>query len=242
MQTANPNDEADDTRSRLIEAASAIFAERGYQSATTREICIQARANAAAVNYHFGDKLGLYKAALKSVISRKDSSVERLALSAMAPELALRAFIQAMFDHIAGSDFVDQYTRIMAHELSEPTPGLALVVDQIIAPRAKLLSGIVARLTEGSVDSLATRLAAHSIMAQVVHYVHSRPVIQILWPKWQINAAARRGIIDHVTNFSLAGLQEMARAKRAKKKKKASAGLKPLTEPGTDCDEICRER
>jgi TetR/AcrR family transcriptional regulator, regulator of cefoperazone and chloramphenicol sensitivity len=215
LQTDNPKDDADDTRSRLIEAASAIFAERGYQSATTREICIQARANAAAVNYHFGDKLGLYKAALESVIARQEPGVEQLALAAMPAEAALRACIQAMFDNLGGRDSMDLYTRLMAHELSEPTPGLTLVVDQIIAPRAKLLSGIVARLTKGSAGSLSTRLAAHSIMAQVVHYMHARPVMKILWPRWQLNAAARRQIIEHVTNFSLAGLKDMARHQRA---------------------------
>ncbi len=220
MQTAGTKYDADGTRARLIEAASAIFAERGYQAATTREICVQAGANAAAVNYHFGDKLGLYKASLKSVIARQDSGVEKLALSAMPAKLALRAFIQAMFDNLVGCDSVDQYTRLMAHELSEPTPGLALVVNQIIAPRAKLLSSIVARLTHGSPNSLATRLAAHSIMAQVVHYMHARPVIKILWPKWDLNSAARQEIVNHVTDFSLAGLKELARATRASRGKR----------------------
>ena len=217
MQTPSSKQDGDDTRSRLIDAASAIFAERGYQSATTREICIHARANAAAVNYHFGDKLGLYKAALESVIARQDTGVESLMLSSMPAERALQAFIQAMFDNLGGCNAVDQYTRLMAHELSEPTPGLALVVKKIIAPRARLLSGIVARLTGGSPKSLQTRLAAHSIMAQVVHYVHARPVIQILWPRWQMNVAARQQIVHHVTSFSLAGLRQMARVPRAKR-------------------------
>jgi AcrR family transcriptional regulator len=216
LQTPSSKD-GDDTRSRLIEAASAIFAERGYQAATTREICIRARANAAAVNYHFGDKLGLYKAALKSVIGREELAVERLALLAMPADRALRCFIQAMFENLSGRDAADQYTRLMAHELSEPTPGLALVVDQLIAPRARLLSEIVARVTAGSARSLATRLAAHSIMAQIVHYMHARPVIKILWPTWRINAAARRRIIDHVTTFSLAGLRGVAGAHRPRR-------------------------
>jgi AcrR family transcriptional regulator len=213
-----------DTHSRLIEAASAIFAERGYQAATTREICVRAHANAAAVNYHFGDKLGLYKAALKSVIERQDAGVEENALSAMPAERAMRVFIRAMFDSLSGSEAVNQYTRIMAHELSEPTPGLALVVDQIIAPRARLLIGIVARLTAGSPRSLSTRLAAHSIMAQVVHYLHARPVIKILWPKWRLNAAARRQIVDHVSDFCLAGLKDMARVQRDRKRLRTKPG------------------
>ena len=228
LQIAKTNQDADDTRSRLIEAAAAIFAERGYQAATTREICVRARANAAAVNYHFGDKLGLYKAVLKSVIGRcQESGVETYALSAMAPQLALRSFIEAMFDNLGAADAEDQYTqytRLMVHELSDPTPGLALVVSQIISPRARLLTGIVARLTAGSATSLATRLAAHSIMAQIVHYMHARPVIRLLWPKWRLNAAARGQIVDHITNFSLAGLKEVARARRARRGRGTKAG------------------
>jgi AcrR family transcriptional regulator len=221
LQKEKSSDDADDTRTRLIESAAAIFALRGYQATTTREICIRAHANPAAVNYHFGDKLGLYKAALKSVIALcQESGVEMQALSSMPPEQALHSFIEAMFDNLGAPDAEDHYThytRLMAHELSDPTPGLTLVVKQIIAPRARLLSRIVARLTGDSENSLATRLAAHSIMAQVVHYVHARPVIKILWPKWRLNADARRQMVDHVARFSLAGLEAMARGRRPRK-------------------------
>ena len=50
----------DDTRHRLIESAGKVFAEKGFPSATVREICQLADANIAAVNYHFGDKEKLY--------------------------------------------------------------------------------------------------------------------------------------------------------------------------------------
>ena len=56
----------DETRHKLIEAAGEIFAEAGYQNATVREICARAGANVAAVNYHFGDKMGLYTELLKT--------------------------------------------------------------------------------------------------------------------------------------------------------------------------------
>jgi len=212
LQNATPADHPDGTRSRLIEAGAAIFARFGYQAATTRQICIRARANAAAVNYHFGDKLGLYKAVLRSFIGQQEAQVEERKLAAMKPELALRSFIHAMFESLAGPDAADQYMRVMAHEITEPTPGLAMVVDQIIGPRTRLLCGIVARLTHKPARSLQTRLAAHSIMAQIVHYMHARPVIKLLWPRWRMGAAAQRQIVDYVTSFSLAGLRGAAKS------------------------------
>ena len=51
---------SDPTRDKLLDVAGRIFADRGYHAATIREICVAAGANIAAVNYHFGDKLGLY--------------------------------------------------------------------------------------------------------------------------------------------------------------------------------------
>ncbi len=203
--------DSDDTRSRLIEAAAAIFAKCGYQAATTRQICIRAKANAAAVNYHFGDKLGLYKAVLKSFIGRQEVHVEERKFAAMEPELALRHFIHAMFESLVGPHAEDQYARVMAHEIVEPTEGLALVVEQIIGPRSRLLCDIVARLTHTSPRSLHARLAAHGIMAQIVHYMHARPVIKLLWPRWRMSEAAQRQIVEYVTSFSLAGVRGAAK-------------------------------
>ena len=48
------------TKDRLLAAASAVFADKGYREATVAEICKAADANIAAVNYHFGNKGALY--------------------------------------------------------------------------------------------------------------------------------------------------------------------------------------
>ena len=50
----------DDTKTRLLEAAGEEFAEKGFEGATIRAIIEKAKANIAAVNYHFGDKERLY--------------------------------------------------------------------------------------------------------------------------------------------------------------------------------------
>lgn len=52
----------DATRKRLLEAARHLFSERGFAAVTVRDITRAARTNVAAINYHFGGKLGLYEA------------------------------------------------------------------------------------------------------------------------------------------------------------------------------------
>lgn len=53
-----------DTRQAIIEAATALFSERGYRGASVRDICRRAGASSNAINYHFGSKELLYKAVL----------------------------------------------------------------------------------------------------------------------------------------------------------------------------------
>jgi len=58
-----------ETRARLLDAARRLFAERGFEDVTVREICREAGANLALVNYYFGDKLGLYLEVVNQAIA-----------------------------------------------------------------------------------------------------------------------------------------------------------------------------
>src|ERR1700754_2298391 len=52
----------DETRLRIIEAAIELFGERGFESASTREIAARAGVNAPALQYYFENKEGVYRA------------------------------------------------------------------------------------------------------------------------------------------------------------------------------------
>ena len=67
------------TRERLVEAASELFAERGYVGASVRDICNLARANPGAISYHFGGKRQLYRSVLRNAAAK-------LALAGAPPE------------------------------------------------------------------------------------------------------------------------------------------------------------
>jgi AcrR family transcriptional regulator len=52
-------------RERLIRAAESLFAERGLDAVSLREILAAAEVgNSSAVQYHFGDRSGLVRAVL----------------------------------------------------------------------------------------------------------------------------------------------------------------------------------
>ncbi len=47
---------SEETKRKIISAANALFAEKGFEAVSLREITALAGANVAAVNYHFGNK------------------------------------------------------------------------------------------------------------------------------------------------------------------------------------------
>lgn len=89
---------AQDTRARLLEAAEALFAERGVAASKLRDITRRAEANIAAVNYHFGSKLGLLQALCTLRLRHlNEERLEQLATADDEPpalEAILRAYIE----------------------------------------------------------------------------------------------------------------------------------------------------
>ena len=53
-----------DTKTKILNAAEQLFAERGYADTSLRLITSQAEVNLASVNYHFGSKKELIQAVL----------------------------------------------------------------------------------------------------------------------------------------------------------------------------------
>jgi AcrR family transcriptional regulator len=205
----------DPTRAKLLDAAGEVFAEHGFRNATVREICARANANVAAVNYHFGDKVGLYLEVLRETLTvvQTDSLQEALTQSETAPQ-ALRLFITAVLGRIFGKGEQSLRTRIMVHELAQPSLALTHVVEEVIRPNYDKLRHLVGKILGRSPDDDATRLCTHSVIGQIVHYIHARPVISILWPDLKMTPERIEQVANHIADFSLCSLQALAKKKK----------------------------
>ncbi|MBF9647544.1 TetR family transcriptional regulator, partial [Streptococcus pseudopneumoniae] len=52
--------DGEQSRERLLRVALALFAQKGFEKTSTREIAEAAHTNIASISYYFGDKAGLY--------------------------------------------------------------------------------------------------------------------------------------------------------------------------------------
>ncbi|HEX4769318.1 MAG TPA: CerR family C-terminal domain-containing protein [Bryobacteraceae bacterium] len=223
----------DETRSKLLRAAFAVFTEGGYHGSTIREICKRANVNIALVNYHFGDKLELYTEVLRYTM--KDPTQIRgftdLLAQDLEPELILRQFIRLMMNRIMQRrEQGHLQMQLILHELARPTPAIARVVDESIKPLHQQLRSLLAQILGLSPDDDKTRLCAQSIVGQVIHYAHHAPVLARLWPELKMTPTQMDMVASHIADFSLAYLRAFRsehsgeRVERKEKKSGRSSG------------------
>ncbi len=72
-------------KARLIAAASALFAERGFHGTKARDIAARAGVNLAASNYRYGSKKDLYLEVLRAQFAEFRSLLARPSGTAFAP-------------------------------------------------------------------------------------------------------------------------------------------------------------
>ncbi len=64
------------TKNRILDAAEKLFADKGFNGTSLREITSQAEVNLAAVNYHFGSKKELIKAVMSRYMNELSPRLE----------------------------------------------------------------------------------------------------------------------------------------------------------------------
>ena len=210
----------DATEVRILEAAGHVFSETGFQAAKVRDICARAGVNLAAVNYHFGDKLGLYNEVLRYAMCAAGAAQFDPALPGSTPESKLRAFVLGLLQHMFGEDRPTWPVRVLTHELAQPTPALDGLVEQIMRPRHDAIRALVAGVIGRPMDDRQTRLCAQSIMGQISSYAHGREVLKRLWPDLQFTPETLDEIAGHIASFSYAALESFARRNAAAKPKR----------------------
>jgi TetR/AcrR family transcriptional regulator, regulator of cefoperazone and chloramphenicol sensitivity len=201
-----------ETRERLLQAAERLFAKRGFKAVTVREICHAARANVAAVNYHFGDKLGLYREVMRiaSRAMRDATEAARAAGEGKPADEQLRVYVAIFLRRLLtpGSESIHQ---LINREISDPTPALDDLVEEGVRPRIDYLSGVVGRLIGCAPTDQRVLRCVVSVQAQSVMFGRPNPVTERLgfastFTPAQIDEAAR-----HIAEFSLAGIRAVAR-------------------------------
>jgi AcrR family transcriptional regulator len=198
------------TREQLLEAASEVFARRGFDRATGKEICKKARANGAAINYHFGGMDGLYVAVIRDAHNRL-ATVEELSAAvegAHDPKEKLRAVMNLFAQAITGPLKSSRFFRVLGREILHPSPALKKLDETLRLPKARIVKKIVADVLGVRESHPAVAHASISVMAPCLMMLIAEPVsIKRIFPNIKIAGGDSKALADHLTRFALAGLK-----------------------------------
>ena len=207
-----------DTRKRLIGAASALFAERGFHGTKARDIAARAGVNLAAGNYHYGSKKELYLEVLRAEFAETRALLKRRGAVRPATELGrlsrqqvvglLRARARVMLDMLIGPP-AGVHGTLMLREMADPSEALPVIVEEFIRPMKQEIEDIVAHLAPGLARRDVER-CAFSIVAQALFYRFTMPATLKMWGLRQYPRGLGRQLAEHITEFSLGGLERLA--------------------------------
>jgi AcrR family transcriptional regulator len=202
-----------ETRERLLRTGERLFAERGFKRVTIREVCRGARANVAAVNYHFGNKLGLYREVVQVAIDalRATTDAAKEAADGCPAEEKLRRFVQVYVRRLLATTPDDWIHRLINREIADPTTAIDAIVDQGIRPRLDYLTEVVAELMDRELSDPRVIRSVVSLQAQSVAYLPN-PLAERLGLKPKLTPAEIDQVAHHIVEFSLAGIRAIARS------------------------------
>lgn len=127
------------TAQRLLDAAEALFGELGYEGTSLRVVTDRARANIAAVNYHYGSKERLLHAVVARVMAPVNAERDRrlTALYGATPKPTVEQIVRAF---VEPADLTERYpdrpgmARFIATVLLDPSPNIRQVFANEVDP------------------------------------------------------------------------------------------------------------
>ena len=211
-------------RELILEAAGREFAAKGLHGATSRQICMDAGVNLAAVNYHFGGIDALYLATLIEAHRRVLGAglLDPEELARLEPTEKLKVVLRQMLGRLALPISGSWEMRLVSLELAAPTFAHEDFVAKAIEPQRRLLKAIIGEfLDRPPEDPLVSRCLLTAIAPGVTLSVINRQAIEASLPDLSDSEGMQR-LVDHVERFVLAGLERIrddAVADRATHKK-----------------------
>lgn len=214
------------SRQRLLLAALRLFAEKGFANTSTREIAAAAQANVAAISYYFGDKSGLYRAAVTEPMGSVRDDIRLFDDPSMGLREALSGLYQGFFMPLQQGEDVRLCTRLHMREMTEPTGLWAEEIDNGIRPYQAALVQVLSRhLSLSEVDDDLHRLS-FAIVSQGVFLYFGRDVIQAIRPQLLDTGPAMDTWADRMVDNALA-MVEAERQRRSLSREPAAAHTQP---------------
>lgn len=200
-------------RERLLRSALLLFARQGFAKTSTRELAEHAGVNVASISYYFGDKAGLYRAALFEPLDTPQHDASRISQAGHTLSQALASLYAAFVEPLRQGDTARLCMQLHLREMLEPTGLCAAMAVHRFAPMHEALLHVLCRhFGLARVDDELRRLALCLIGLGIQLHI-GRDLIDELAPRLNADADALDRWSTQLLGYALA-MVEAERARR----------------------------
>jgi AcrR family transcriptional regulator len=208
MQTIKPEHV---TRTRILDAAEALFMQHGFEGTSMRQLTSRAGVNLAAVNYHFGSKDALIQAVFRRRLDPMNTAriAELAKLEAggsLSPETIIRAFVGPSLRLVEDAKGGGRnFTRLLGRTYTEPSKTLRALIGQMYAPTMERYKTALERaLPQMPKDELVWRM--HFMFGTLAYTLAATDTVQLIAGCKPEDRYDAQLLEERLTAFLLAGL------------------------------------
>jgi len=195
-------------RDLILDAAERLFATRGYDGTTIKEIGAATGLNPALLYYYFAGKDELYRAVLHRAVGALVTTGSAAIEAAVAPAAAIRALVATQAEFVLGHPHV---SRLFVREMIDHDARRAEAV--ILELAAGLFQRLCEVIEQGQRSGefrtdVEPRFAAVSTISQVVYFTLARPAVGIFFGRGAggITDPTVREFARHAGDFAVRAL------------------------------------
>ncbi|MGA2677792.1 MAG: CerR family C-terminal domain-containing protein [Sedimentisphaerales bacterium] len=215
LDDKNLTKEARITRKRLLEGAEEMFAQKGFDGTTIRDITTKARRGPASVNYFFGDKRELYeelfRLRLREMCESRLNAIKTVMSDKGKPTLEklLHVYCVDFLKPFADPQQSQRFMQLLFREMAEQRLPRNMFLDELAAPTLTAMEEAVSVICP-NLNKNDIIMSVLSLTGQLVHIMQ----VKVLFEGAQGHSITSISIdesIDHIVKFSAAGIRAYAK-------------------------------
>lgn len=208
------------TKSRILDAAERLFADKGFAATSLRNITAEAAVNLAAVNYHFGSKAGLVEAVFRRRVEPLNTGrLQQLAAlelrggdDARSVEAILRTFIEPALRMSRDADRGGAvFMRLLGRSYTEPSESIRRFMPELYR-EVKVRYGEALGRALPHLGQAELYWRMHFVVGTLAYTMAGTDALQLLANCDYCDPNDVEGVIRHVVTFVSAGMCAAASA------------------------------
>lgn len=200
--------DSEQTRGLLIDAAGELFAERGFNGVTARQIVAQAGVSLGAIPYHFGSMENLYRETLMEACKTSpDAGPLAEKAEQAAPHEGLRLAVLWTLQEYSASE-VSWHVKLIEREFLDPSESFREVVHFKLQPDWNWLCSILGRAVGQPADSEPVLFGVLTMFTLAATLVTYGPLIQQLAPSFAKRTTDLQGLSRILTALTIEAVEQ----------------------------------